>query len=99
MSLLIVPTWIASFNVHARRGNLTRLPQKFTAAETQITDLACVQKVQALNTAVALLLLDLIVDRTSPPRLDEQMDALRWQRTLISCHVLLPKHVRCSLQQ
>jgi len=53
-------------------ANSTMVPQNSTAAETQITHLACMQKVQELDTAVILLLPDLIVDRTRPPRPDEQ---------------------------
>jgi hypothetical protein len=49
----------------------TTSPQNFTAAETQITHLACAQRIQELDVHVQFLLPSLTINLSNPPRLNE----------------------------
>lgn len=57
---------------YTRIGNTsTTSPHNFTAAETQITHLACAQRIQELDVRVQFLLPSLTIDLSNPPRLNE----------------------------
>lgn len=56
--------------------NFTSPARNFTAPQSQLTTLACSQKIQEIDTTVTLTLPDFTIDQSQPPLLHE--DSMRW---------------------